>query len=124
MEATHLEKDILAAAQAAIAKAIAESLGRYNSPISALCDSVVQAHKGELKEIFENNFAAVVKSKEFAEAVKNAYQHKLAKILVSKLEGSVEKAVDTLRSDPTIRAKMVLAIESIVKELQQPKASY
>lgn len=42
--------------------------------------------------------------------------HKLAKTLVAKMEGSIDKAVTTLRSDPTIRAKMVLAIENIVKD--------
>ena len=108
---TDLEKAVLNDAQKAIGEAIKTNLTGYNSSFQKMVNQVIEEHTGELKEIVENNFTKVIDSKEFDEAVRHAFEHKLAKILVSKLEGGVEKAVATLRSDPTIRAKMILAIE-------------
>lgn len=114
---TDLEKAILHNAQKAIGEAFHKNLTGYNSSFNKLVDETVANHRDELKTIIEENFTKVIRSKEFDNAVKNAFEHKLAKTLVSKLEGGVEKCVATLRSDPTIRAKMILAIESIVKEV-------
>ena len=118
---TDLEKAILHDTQKAIGSAISENLTKYNSSFSKLVTEVVENHKEELKETIEVNFTKVIKSKEFDNAVKNAFEHKLAKTLVQKLEGSVERCVTTLRSDPTIRAKMILAVEGIIKDAS-PKA--
>lgn len=38
--------------------------------------------------------------------------------MVGKLEGTVERAVDAIRQDQTLRAEMILAIERIVKKSQ------
>lgn len=113
---TNLEKDILNSTQLAIGKAIGENLTGYHNPLSKLITEVVDSHRNELKEIIESNFTKVIRSKEFDKSVKNAFNHKLAKILVSKLEGSVEKCVNTLRSDPIVRARMILAIEDIIRD--------
>ena len=110
-----LESDILSTFQTSIHGCIRENLTKYNGPLHQLCTKVVDDHKEELMTIVEQGFSAVIHADEFKEAVHLAFQHKLAKLLVSKLEGTVEKCVDTLRSNPVLRAKMTLAIESIVK---------
>lgn len=112
----NLEKEIIRKTQESVGKAINDCLGNYNSPLFKLVLSVIQSHEAELKEIIESSFAKTIKSSEFKQAVDSAFTHKVAKILVSKLEGSVEKCVNTLRSDPTTRAKMILAIESIISD--------
>lgn len=114
MEST-LETQIKNAAVNSIGKAISETLTGYNSPLEKLCHNVVNDHHDELYKILKEEFGKTLKSPDFKNAVKMAFDHKLAKILVSKLEGSVEKAVTTLRSDPTLRAKMILAIEGVIE---------
>ena len=113
-----LEKQILQEAQKAIGEAIKTNLTGYHSSFNKLINEVVESHKEELRAVIDENFSKVIKSEEFKTSVNNAFNHSIARMLVSKLEGSVEKAVNTLRSDPTIRAKMVLAIENIVTESQ------
>jgi len=118
-EHSDFEKNLLRDAQRAIGEAIKSSLTGFNSSFNKLVNSVIESHSAELREIINENFTSVIKSDDFSQAIKHAFEHKLAKILVSKLEGSVEKCVNTLRSDPTIRARMVLAIESIIAESRE-----
>ena len=41
--------------------------------------------------------------------------NKLAEMLVGQMSGHVEKAVNRVRQDPTLKAKMILAIEDIIE---------
>lgn len=111
-----LEKAILGSARESVAEAINKNLTGYNTSLHALCNQVVNSHEDELRMIIENGFSAVLKSKDFEASVQLAFQHKLAKLLITKLEGTVEKCVETLRSNPVMRAKMTLAIEEILNE--------
>jgi hypothetical protein len=40
----------------------------------------------------------------------------LAKVLIQRFGGEMEKQVNVLKSDPTTRARITLAIEEIVKQ--------
>jgi hypothetical protein len=114
-----LEQDILKAIQGSIGESIKSCLVDYNSPLNKLVESVVNSHTSELRDTIEYSFSKVIMSAEFKETVNNAFNHKLARILVDKLEGAIEKRVHELRSDPTIKAKMILAIEGIIKAEQK-----
>ena len=116
---TELEKAVLHGAQRAIGDAIKTNLTSYNSSFYKLIDEVIEYHREELREIIDESFVSTIKSKSFKESVNNAFNHSLARVLVSKLEGSVEKTVNTLRRNPMLRAKMVLAIEKIIMEHQK-----
>lgn len=116
---TELEQEILRTAQSSIGKAIGEALTGYHSPLQKLVNKVVDTHSESLTKVMHEAMGTVISTPEFKEACINAFHHKVAKLLVTKLEGSVEKTVNTLRQDPTIRAKMVLAIQGIVEESQQ-----
>jgi hypothetical protein len=70
----------------------------------------------KLKKFVRETLSFLTNDKQFEKAVKEEFQHKVAKSMVGKLEGTVEKAVDILRQDPTLRAEMVLAIEKIIKK--------
>ena len=115
---SQLEKDILSTIQVTLGKSISEALNRYDSPFVNLVNKVVEDHESELRRIFSTSFKDVISTDEFQESVRNAFKHKVAKILVSKLEGQIEKSVTALRADPTLRSKMILAIENIIEENQ------
>ena len=70
-----------------------------------------------LKQFIRECLSFVKGDKAFEKMVKEEFQHKVAKSMVGKLEGTVEKAVDAIRQDQTLRAEMILAIEKIVKKL-------
>jgi hypothetical protein len=44
--------------------------------------------------------------------------------MVGKLEGAVEKAVDTFRQNPTLRSEMILAIERIIEKTNENEDSH
>jgi negative regulator of replication initiation len=117
-EFSQMEVDILKCVQTSINKSVQEALTKYNSPLSRLVDSVIESKSDILKNILEKSFENTLNSEDFKESCQNAFNHKVAKVLVNKLEGSIEKCVTTLRSDPTIRARMILAIENIIKDAQ------
>ena len=111
-----LESEILKTAQMAVGEAIHTNLTGYNMPLQKLCNAVVDEHSNELKAIIEEAFTRTITNKDFKIAVNNAFTHKLARVLVDKMDGALEKRINELRSDPTIKAKMILAVEQAIKD--------
>ena len=67
-----------------------------------------------LKDFVRECLSFVKGDKAFEKLVKEEFQHKVAKTMVGKLEGTVEKAVDAIRQNQVLRAEMILAIEKII----------
>ena len=109
-----LEKQILNISKNAIADAIQNELVGYNKPLSKMANEVVLENKQEVKSIMDESFKSVIRSAGFDTMVKEEFNRKIAKLLVGQLSGEVEKAVNTFRQDPTLKAKMILAIEKII----------
>ena len=72
--------------------------------------------KEKLEKFVRSTLSFLQDDKVFEKAVKEEFQHKVAKSLVGKLEGTVDRAVDVLRQNPTLRAGMILAIEKIINK--------
>lgn len=70
----------------------------------------------KFKKFVRECLSFVQGDKNFEKLVKEEFQHKVAKSMVGKLEGTVERAVDAIRQDQTLRAEMILAIEKIIKK--------
>lgn len=113
---TDLEKKILTSANAALGEAIESELVGYNKPLSQLANQVINEHSSSVKQIMSKAFNSVVKTPEFEKSVHNEFNRKVAKLLVAQLSGEVEKAVNAVRQDPTLKARMILAIEEIVNK--------
>lgn len=109
-------KEILNVVRQSIQEAIKTSLcsGYGNSPMIKMVNEVVNEHDTELRTIMREALSSVVASPEFRVSVKEAFLHKVARTLVENLDGAVKQAADKLKQDPTIKAQMVLAIQSIV----------
>lgn len=75
-----------------------------------------ESSRDNLKRFIRECLSFVKGDKAFEKMVKEEFQHKVAKSMVGKLEGTVEKAVDAIRQDQTLRAEMILAIEKIIKK--------
>lgn len=100
----------------ALTRQIGSVLDGYSSPLNKIIADVVDGHTPELRGIVERALELTLKDKKFVATVNEEFQHKIAKSLVGKLEGTVERAADKLRQDATLRARMILAIEKIINE--------
>lgn len=111
-----MEQKILSGVNEAIGKSILECLTSYNNPLTQMARDVVQNHSAEIKKIMDEALTETIKSRDFTKAVKEVFTHKLARCLMAKMEGEVEKAAHIFRQDETRRAKVIIAIENIIKK--------
>ncbi len=88
----------------------------YSSPILAIAKEVIAENTETIKKEFQSALDLSFNDKEFRNIVREEFKRKVAKTLVGKLEGEVDRAVAAIRNDQTIRARMILAIEKIVNE--------
>lgn len=88
----------------------------YNSPLEKLITEAVTKHHAEFRRLLEDSIGSCIGNEAFREEIRSATRHSLSKILVQRFGGELEKQVNVLKSDPTTRARIVLAIEEIVKE--------
>lgn len=88
----------------------------YNSPIDKLIESAIQARTPELRTLLDESISACITDPEFRQNIREATSRTLAKTLVQRFGGELEKQVNVLKSDPTTRARITLAIEEIVKQ--------
>ena len=61
----------------------------------------------------------ILKDNEFHRTIKMEFRHKVAKNLVGELTGSIERAVNLFKQDPTLRAKLILAIEQFISDYEK-----
>jgi hypothetical protein len=109
-----LEKEILDKVKDSIAEAISSSLVGYNSPLSILSKKVIDDNFDDIYGIMNKAFKSVIRTEEFEKTILQEFEHKVAKMLVGQMSGHVEKAVNNIRQDPRLKAKMILAIENII----------
>jgi predicted oxidoreductase (fatty acid repression mutant protein) len=111
-----LERDILRTAQTAIDSAIKSVLTGYNSPLTKLIERVVNDHSNELYGIISDSFSAVIKTDTFKQSIVSAFSHKVARSIISNNDGLFDKVSNELKQDAKFKAKMALAVASVVEE--------
>lgn len=111
-----LENQILNQVKVSIAKSIDSELTGYNKPLSKLTEKVIEKNSDELRKTIEESFLSVIRSDEFKDTILEEFKHKVSKILVSQLVGHVDQAVSKIKQDPTVKAKMIVAINNIINE--------
>ncbi len=108
---TNLEKDILRIAQASISEAIVKNLTEYNGPLRKLCENVMAANEPALSQLINEQVSATIQSADFRAELRTALNTKLARTLIERMGGEIEKRVNELKADPTTRARITLAIQ-------------
>lgn len=98
-----------------IRKGVAEKLTGYGSPLGPLIEAALNKHSATFRSMLENAIGSCVDDPQFREEIAVAVRHSLAKTLIQRFGGEMEKQVNVLKSDPTTRARITLAIEEIVK---------
>ena len=87
----------------------------YNNPIEKLISDAITAHSPELNTLLVDAIKTCVNDAAFREELMAATRTCLAKTLIQRFGGELEKQVNSLKSDPSTRARITIAIEEIVK---------
>lgn len=87
----------------------------YHSPIGDLIAGALKKHDAEFRGMLEDAIGSAIGDESFREEIASSVRSKLAKTLVQRFGGEMEKQVNILKSDPTTRARITIAIEEIVK---------
>lgn len=100
-----------------LANALKEQLSNsgYSSPYREVVEEVVSEFDDEIRQVLKDTLKTVIEDKEFKSIVRQEFKHKVAKMLVGDLQGAVEKAVNSFRQDPVLKADMIKAIEAIIE---------
>ena len=112
-----MEQTVIKVAKAAIYDAIGKELVGWNKPLSNFTNAVMLEHETEFKGLINNGVSELLNSTDFKIALKSALHEKLAKLLINKMGGELEKKVNELKQDPTTRAKITLALNKIMEDV-------
>ncbi len=110
-----MEKEILKSVKKAMSSAIVGELVGYNKPLSKLTEKVVSDNQDELYGLINDEFVGLIKDPEFKEDLGKALRSKLAKSLISRMGGELERRVNEMKADPSTRARITLAIDDCLK---------
>ena len=111
-----IEEAVVNAMRDAIREGVKKQItDSYNSPLKAVCDAALSKHNESFRKMLEESIASCINDAIFREEIARAVRHSLAKTLIARFGGEMEKQVNVLKSDPTTRARITLAIEEIVK---------
>ena len=89
---------------------------QYGNPLDKLISEAVASSESGFRKLLETSLAACVSDEEFRRQIAESVRAVLAKTLVKRFGGELEKQVNQLKSDPVTRARITVAIEEIVKE--------
>lgn len=86
----------------------------YNNPLDKLITDAIAKHGEKVTALIAESIESALTDGKFREVVREQIAVTLGKQLVQKFGGELEKQVNALKSDPTTRAKITLAISNIV----------
>ncbi|HHZ69921.1 MAG TPA: hypothetical protein EYN54_06495 [Methylococcaceae bacterium] len=112
-----MKQELIEQCKQTIDKALHEALTSYSSPLVSAVKDALFDESEKLKQISQAAVSDLLNSEEFALIMKEEMKRKLARVLITQFGGELEKSVNKLKSDPTTRAKITLAIDSVVNNL-------
>ena len=107
----NIEQQIVDAVRDGIGKIIADKIGGYGeTPLNKMIERAVLSRHEQFTALIEGSIDAAL-SGESRKYLSDAISHKIARALVTKMEGQIEKSVNDIRNNPTMRARITLAVE-------------
>ena len=117
------EKLILEAVRTGVQEGVQKKLNStYSNPLSSMLDEVIKSNRHHFVNILDDAIKSCVNDEVFREEVKAGSRKALAKVLVQRFGGELEKQVNALKSDPVTRARIISAIDEIVKSQSEKTA--
>jgi hypothetical protein len=92
----------------------------YNSPIDTVLNAALADQGAGLKALLIECISGALGDQTVRDQIKAGVNAQLARLLIQKFGGELEKQVNTLKSDPATRARITLAIEDIIRAKGEP----
>ena len=109
---------ILDAVREGIASAVKAKIEGYDSPLKNIIHACITKNEPAIHAVINEAVVACVLDDGFREEIKQSTRTQLARNLVQRIGGELERQVNTLKSDPTTRARITMAIDAIIKDTQ------
>jgi len=106
---------ILDAIKDGLREGIKGKITNYNSTLSKIVDEAIEQNKSALTSLVSEAVKTALSEIPFRESVIDAVRSHMAKTLISKIGGEIEKQVNSLKSDPATRARITLALDEIIR---------
>jgi len=117
----NIQEEVEKAIRQALADGVRSRLtGSYNNPLDKIISDSLAPSGGQFRVLLEESITGAINDPEFRESIRAAVRSTLAKTLVQRFGGELEKQVNALKSDPITRARITLALEEIVKTTTSP----
>ncbi len=111
-----IEQIVARELQSALGEVIRSKIGGYNSPLHKFVDEVVIERQQEIKALLRTAVGDAIGQEDFKREIKSAFMHTLARSMMNEFKGEIEKQANALKQQADFRARVVLAIESVVNE--------
>ncbi len=86
----------------------------YQNPLDGMVTAAIEKHKPEIISLIAESIGSLLGNTDFRDSIKSQVASQMSKQLVQKFGGELEEQVNALKSDPATRARITLAIDSIV----------
>lgn len=111
------DKVIEEAVKDGIRKGIQDKMNSsYANPFQKTIEQAIAKHDTDFREMISDALDSAIGDEPFREEIRQAVRKQLAKTLIARFGGELEKQVNALKSDPTTRARITIAIDEILKD--------
>lgn len=93
-----------------------KSMAHYDNPFKKLLELSIQDQNESLRALVGESVQKCVSDPAFRAEVATGIRSMMVNTLVARFGGELQKTVNSLKSDPTTRARITLAIEEIIKQ--------
>ena len=111
-----LEGEVVKAVNSAISKSFQDALGGYSSPLQKYALNVVAKYQASIECVFDEVVKEAIHTDEFKQRVREVLLHKIAKTMISGIDGSVDKTINQMKQDSVFRSRLTLAVNGLVDE--------
>ena len=111
-----LEIEVVNAAQKAVSSALSSAMTGYGSPLIKYATNVVTKYQSSLEAIFDDAVREGIATDEFKVRVREVMLSKIAKTMISGVDGSIDKTINLMKQDAVFRSRLILAVNTLVDE--------
>ena len=112
-----MKNELLQQCEKAINESILSALTSYNSPLNKAVVDALSGVKPQMADMALEAVNGLVSSGDFKELMLIEIRRKMARVMISQFGGEIEKTVNTLKQNPTSRAKITLAIDNVISDM-------
>lgn len=111
-----LEDEIMKAVDASLSKALHDALTGYNSPLTKYAANVVSKYQSQIESLFDDVVKEGIQTDEFKQRVREVLLNKIAKTMISGVDGSIDKTINLMKQDQVFRSRLTLSVNMLVDE--------